>query len=667
MIMNFDGLKYRLSNFQLGVSFIHNSVFEARVNEYKEKYRGKVYNTNIKQRLDYSFISLCRDKVVEEYLYSGKYTFYRIGVLINPFRFAPKSAVLLFYHPDPVRVELRVMSGKGNSIYTDDISPKDYHRISITGLENGKNEIVLSLYDKDGNYLMTRSVYITLNNINDEEDNMVVKSELKMQSAYQRIFVTGGNMDPFVINSNGSLFHVNHLADMKTAYYGVYPFEPGRFLWPVRKVNAPSFANPHSALFYEMDFMGRIYKTYHLKKGIHHFVQMMPNGNLVTFSNSMEAYGGIIKEGHMEDIIVEIDRNTGKTVRTVYLKDVFGTRFADMVDWVHGNSLEYNEEEDTMLICMRNIHTFAKIRWSTGELLWFFSIPEMWKGTEIEDKLLKPVGDVKYNYQAHAAYEITDFRGNNNGIRFYLVYDNHRLNRRPVDGHEEDKHSYINIYAVNEKEMTIRQVKNLKVDMSIVRSNARYDAASNHLFNMAGCGWREIEGYRGKLEEYDYDTEKILNRWYIKDDFFSAYQFEWRSDDYCKPLGAIEGACFECGEADEMVPLTDTFNGLDMNALMSFNSVEELEKVDGLNFKRPFLEEGYLYFFTKDHTIDALILKGENHNYMHDYTDTWQAEEKHEAQKYHCVLSIKNVEPDRYDILILIKGKLFNTGCYLKI
>lgn len=194
-----------------------------------------------------------------------------------------------------------------------------------------------------------------------------------------------------------------------------------------------------------------------------------------------------------------------------------------MVDWIHGNSLEYNEEEDTMLICMRNIHTFARIRWSTGELIWFFSIPAMWKDTEIYEKLLKPVGEVNYIFQAHAAYEIADLRGDNNGIRYYLVYDNHRLNRRPIEGYSEDGHSYMNIYAVNEQDMTVRQVKHLKIDMSIVRSNARYDAQSGHIFNMAGCGWREIEGYRGKIEEYDCDSEQLLNRWYIKDDFFAAY------------------------------------------------------------------------------------------------------------------------------------------------
>lgn len=665
--MNFGSIKYRLQNVQLGVAFIPNHQFEERVREYKEKYRGKIYNTNIRQRLDYAFISLCRDKVVEEYLYSGKYTFHKIGVLINPFRFAPKSAVLLFYSPDPVRVELRLMSGKGNSIYTDDISLKDYHRISVTGLENGKNEIVLSLYDKDGNYLVTRSVFITLHNIDDEADNPIVKSELKMQSAYQRIFVTGGSTDPFVINSNGSLFHVNHFAEAQTAYYGVYPFEPGRFLWAVRKINAPSFANPHSALSYEMDFMGRIYKTYHLKKGIHHFVHLMPNGNLVTFSNSMEAYGDKIKEGHMEDIIVELDRQTGKTVRTIYLKDLFGTEHADMVDWVHGNSLEYNEEEDTMLICMRNIHTMAKIRWSTGELIWFISMPELWENSDIDKRRLKPVGDVEYSFQAHAAYEVKDLRGRNADWRFYLVYDNHRLNRRPVDGYEEDKHSYINIYAVNEKDMTFRQVKHMQVDMSIVRSNARYDSRSNHIFNMAGCVWREIEGYRGKIEEYDYDTEMLLNRWYVKEDFFSAYPFSWRSDDFCKPLGPIEGAQYECGEADELVIAKDNIEEIDLKEIMELEDLNDLPKADKLNFDRAFLEEGYLYFHTKDHTVDAIILRGNKNCYYHDYTDTWQAEEKHMSQTYYVVLSIKDIPEDHYEVMIVVGGEIQYTGYYLEI
>ncbi len=667
--MNLKSIKYRLENFQPGVVVIPYNKFETDVMRYKEKYRGRRYGSNIRQRDDYSFISRCRDKVIEEYLYSGKYTFHRIGVIINPFRFAPKSAVLLFHYPDEVRVELRLMSGQGNTIYTDDIALKDYHRISVTGLENGKNDIALSLYDKDGNYLINRSIFVYINNVDDVSANPIVKSELKMQSAYKNIFVTGGNVDPFIINSNGSLFHVNHLADMKTAYYGVYPFAPGRFLWPVRRVNAPSFSNPHSALFYEMDFMGRIYKTYHFKKGIHHFVHLMPNGNFVTFSNSMEAYGGQIEEGHMEDIIVEIDRQTGRTVKTVYLKDIFGTKFADMVDWVHGNSLEYDEEEDTMLICMRNIHTVAKIAWSSGELIWFLSVPDMWKDTEIKDKLLKPVGDIDYSFQAHAAYEIKEFRGRKNGLSCYLVYDNHRLNRRPLDGYEEDGHSYINIYAVNEHEMTVRHIKHLQIDMSIVRSNARYDAGSGHIFNMAGCAWREVVGYRGKIEEYDYETEKLYNRWYIKDDFFSAYPFKWKSDDYNKPLGEIKDAVYECGDADEFipVPIADIDNILHLDQMLDQKAANEFETADEMYFRKPFLEEGYLYYCTDDHSIDAVILKGDETNYIHDYTDTWQAEEKHKSQKYHCVLSLKPLKSGHYEIMVLVSGEILYTGCYIDI
>ena len=651
-----EKIRFVASNLQKGVEIIHFGEVQGKAEAYaKEKERNVTqrYATNVRRRKDYTLLSRCRDRVVEEYLHSKRYHFGHIGVMINPFVYAPQSAVLLLYAKNKVSIRIKVVSGQKNSKYEDISSDKCYHRISITGLEKGFNQISLSMIDRDGTCLQSRSFHIYLSETDTMETNPVVATKSYGKSAFSKLFITGGNMNPFVFNSNGSVFHHLRLSHYHTSTYGAYPFGNHKMLWPVRNVCAPSFANPHSALLYEMDFMGRVTRTYHVKNGIHHFVYEMPNRNLVTFSSSMQHYG-TVEEGHTEDTIIEIERNTGRIVQTIYLKDLLGDRYADMVDWVHGNALEYDETEDTMLICMRNVHTVLKFNWTTKEILWVLALPSIWEGTPLEDKVLQPIGEVAYSFQAHAAYEIKDFNINRQIYRTYLVFDNHRLNRRPIEGLQEDGNSYINIYAVNEHDGTVRQLKHLKVDMSIVRSNARYDLSSNRILNMSGCMTRDHEDYRGKVEEYDYATEKVVNQWFIRDDFFSGYEFKWHSDDYCVPIADTGSGSYCCGEAE--VPVA-----------MAVSGEETAENIDPESFSKPLLEENYFYFYTKDHSVDYLLFVGEKGTYAVDYTKTWQTTAIHMGRSYYCVISLANIPEDNYQIKVGKENRIYQTGYCIRV
>ncbi len=653
--MDFSGIEFHFNNMQKGVSFISQSIFEAKVQKYVRQYQKKkvTYNTNIRIREEFALTSLCRDKVLEQYLHSKKYHLNNIGVLVNPFLHAPKAAVLLLYSAKAVSVDITMQSAQKNTVYNDKSSMKRYHRISVTGLETGYNEISLTIYNSEHKKITEKKFHIYMLDSCEMAPAPIVKTETTTTSAYPHILITGGDVNPFVFNTNGSVMHHMKFKQFRTSTYGVYQFNRNKFLWPIRNVGAPSFANPHACLLYEMDFMGRIKRTYHIKHGIHHFVLEMPNGNLLTCSSSCEKYSRI-KEGHTEDTLVEIERTTGKIVRKVYLKDIFGDKYIDQVDWVHANYLEYNEEEDSLTICMRNIHSVIKINWTTLEVQWLLSLPELWKDTELNDKLLLPQGDVNYSFQAHAAYEIRNYPYAKDGYRYYIIFDNHRLNRRPIAGQEEDGNSYINVYAIDENRRTVEQEKHFRIDMSIVRSNARYDQESNRLFNMSGCLLRKYTDYRGKVEEYDYESNQLLNRWYIIEDFFSAYKFEWKSDDYCEPYNIDENYDYECGDAERFVPC-------------EVKAPFEKEVISEEYFYKPFLEEHYLYFYTKDHTIDSLLLIGEKHSYEHNYTDTWQVEKIHVNRTYYCVLTLEGLPADKYQVEVQRDGKVYDTEYYIEI
>lgn len=640
--------RFRISNLQRGIEFIRYSDFRRKVGAYKEEYAKPepiAIQSDMMKKEDLAFDSLCRDRAVESLLHSGKYHIGRIGVLLNPFAYAPQAAVLLLAFKMPVRIGIKVTSSR-NKEYEDISSLKKYHRISITGLETGKNWIELTVYDENNKIQKKRRFFIW-SEIPEMEPKPIVKTELTGGSAYDRIFVTGGEINPFVFNADGSVFHYMKLKNLRTTTYGVYPIEKSNFLWFLRSTGVPTFANPHSCLGYEMDFMGRIKRTYHVKKGLHHYVCQLPNGNLVAVSNSIE--------GHTEDTLIEIERRTGKILRSIYFRDIFGNKLIDQIDWVHANALEYIEEEDSMLICFRNIHSVIKLNWTTLQVIWLMSYPDLWEDTPLKDKLLVPQGKVHYSFQAHAAHEITDLPDMEEGLRYYLIFDNHCRHRRPIEGMElKPPFSYICIYGVNEKDMTVKEVKRIRIEKSIVRSNAEYDGSTKRLFNMSGCMAHSNEEYRGKIEEYDYESDKVLNTWYIGSDFFSAYSFEWHSDDYCKPTGLNKTYQYVCGEADELV--TSVPRGKEVAAL-----------VDEECFSRQYIEGERFYFFTKDHSISSLMLVGEKYCYERDYTDTWQTNEIHENRRYYCVVSLRGLPEDTYKVKVLCEDTLYETGHYIKI
>lgn len=643
-----ENVALKLNNTQKGVAWLPYYKYQDKLSLYLKTMKlpsTTEISSNIRITNDLALVSLCIDRIIEEYLHSKIYHFDNIGVLPSPFKLAPKTAILLIYSKTPTTISYEVKRNSTDTVvYKDTSSIKKYHRLSVTALDNGKNKIHLKMYNENGELIKERTIHIWLKKTNMSE-HPITRTENYAPSAYSKILISGGGPNPCIFDSNGNIFH---FIKMRTSSYGIFPLSNGRFLLPYRHTGVPTYANPHTCLLYEMDFMGRIYRSYHVKNGLHHFACELPNGNIVSISNSIQ--------NHTEDVIVELERTTGKIVRKIHVKELLGTHLMDQIDWAHPNSLEYNQEEDSMLICFRNVHSILKFNWTTLEIYWLLSPPELWKETPLKKKLLTPLGDIHYSYQAHAAHEIKEFQQSNCSYRFYIVFDNHRMNRRPLPNHNEDGHSYINIYGINEKTNEIKQIKHLKIDVSLVRSNAIYDSDSNRIFNMSGCMARELDiDYRGKIEEYDYDSHRLLNCWYIKRDFFSAYPFTWHSDDYCKPISSAETFQYNCGEGDMLCPMDTPL------------PPEQDSIAEETWFSLPYIEENYLYFYTTDHSISAIIFQGRKGNYTRDYSDTWQTYEIHKNRKYYCVVSLATIPPDMYYIKIVKDNKLYSTGNYIQI
>lgn len=575
---------------------------------------------------DYGF-----SKILEE----GAYTFEHPFVAVNPYELAPLTALVLFCTEEEYKVRFCIDGEEGAVPVTEETGFVKKHRVPIYGLYGGKKTAVnLELVDRAGTVIASNVLKIRTEPLPENMETVLQEKNFQNPSAYPMIFITGGaSLSPLVFDQN---CQIRYYLKIRTSSYGVFPLKNGRFLWGDGDVGVPTFANAHTCQIHEMDYMGRIHRTILLEKGMHHFATELPNGNIVAVSNSMD--------GCTEDALVEIDRKTGKVVQTIDMRLFFGTHYRDQVDWVHPNSLRYDEKEDTMLVCLRNVHSVLKFRWSTKEVLWVLSIPEFWKGLPLEEKVLRPVGEIRWNYQAHAAYELPRREGQDPDVRCIMVFDNHRINRRPCQQFNASDSSFINIYEVNEKEGTVALEKQFEIPKSLIRSNAVYDLATNRVFAMEGCLDRKKEVYRGRVLELDYESGETINSVCLKKDFFSGFAF---APDYEGLLGEVEYP--RAYLSDNLAGPTET----------EPEFVEE-KPLEADVIKKILTREEYLYFKAKDHAVQKVFFFGKETTYVKDYTNTWQTNHFHEDRVFYCVISLRDLKPDTYRLAIQFEGERYD-------
>lgn len=397
----------------------------------------------------------------------------------------------------------------------------------LIGLYPGRvSTVSLQFLDEKGTLCKTIVFKMKMKPLPDAFKNMVVVKETHEPSVFGLTFVYGGDSRyPYAFDSRGDIrFYIAR----QPKPYGLHFLSDGHFLFAEKNILMPSFSNPHSSQILEMDILGRVHRIYNVENGLHHDAgEMVPGGNLIAAGSSLNHSN--------EDMIIELDRKTGKVVKQVELGDVFDKTYQDGIDWVHLNTVSYDAKTNSVLICCRNLHTVAKIDWGTGKLQWLLCNPKFWKHTSMAEKLLKPVGkNLKkegWFYQAHAAYFLDgDFDGNPD-MQYMIIYDNHWHKRRSVPFFDGDPNSFVRIYAINEKEHTVSLWKSFPCAKSKIRSNGILCREQNRLFAMSGFLEPPVEGCSGMVNEYDFETGEIVNQYLTKTSYYRAYELPLKYSD----------------------------------------------------------------------------------------------------------------------------------------
>ncbi len=622
---------------------------EAKKIPYKKDMLVNSYNSNLEGGVEPPvFLTYCKELMIEKLLDQAEYSFDNVLVINNPFKISPLSALIVFNTERECMVEYTIkgQSGAKDYVKCDKLLTRR-HRVPVLGLyENSFNDVTLRLLDSNGAQIDNKKIKIKTPALKSPVHNCVKITSSKQPFSGGFMFVSGGYRGGvYAFDTKGNIrFALNRIPQ----YYGVYLFDDGRFLFPEKNMRIPAYGNAHTVITHDMDMLGRVYKTYYQKKGMHHWaIEKEPSGNIFGLSSSMS-------DTYMENSIVEVDRKTGETIYELSMNDLFDDTYKTRNDWAHINSIDYIPAEDAVVVSMRNVHTIAKIDLKKREIIWLLAKPKFYKNTNVEDKVLKPVGDIAWFFQQHGIQIVHDETDNDPNTLRIMLFDNHTANRRPVKWFDKVEKSNVMFFRIDEVNRTVTQEQCFQTPLSITRSNSEYDAKNRLVKAMCAHFKPPIDGYSAKIYEYNYDTKECINEISCVTDFFTAHTFDFNIEDMAKPIVSdgkvIVGSLVPPYKADKKP------DELSSAAAMPY------EVKEALKFRR---YGDLLQIYSVDHDLEKIYLYNDDDVYIQDFTNTTQPLKVFKTQTYYVNMPLMDIPSGSYKIAVQYLSKTYTTDYYI--
>ena len=276
---------------------------------------------------------------LEKEFKSDGYTIDNPNIIVNPYEISPLTALVIFETESEVAPVVTIIGKDENTTFTHEFDANTVHYLPIYGLYAGRdNEIIIEYGDVEKRITITTEElpedFILPTSV--EADKESLENDLYFFSPS-----SGGYTSAYDVNGDvrwyltiNALWEINRLSN-------------GHLMVSTeRLVNSPYYMTG----MYEMDLLGKIYKEISLEGGYHHDYFEMPNGNLLVASDDFNSGSGTV-----EDVIVEVDINTGDIVKSWDLKDVLNREDGKSenwveYDWFHNNSVSYDEATNSLTL-----------------------------------------------------------------------------------------------------------------------------------------------------------------------------------------------------------------------------------------------------------------------------------------------------------------------------
>lgn len=589
-----------------------------------------------------------RDQELTKQLKENKYLFEEPCVILNPYGRTPLCAYVMFWTEEPCAVQFTVKGKtKEADICEKIVTLENWHRVPVYGLyPEMENEVKLEIIDKNETVIAEKKLMILTDKLPDSMNDLVQVKKKTEKSAMKLILAVGKSMPyPAAFDEQGD---IRYMMRFRPRGYGFFPVANDRFIVMERQTLLPTQLIPHSTQMYEMDYLGRVYRTYYVPNGIHHDVcEMTPGGNLLVASNS--------QCGHVEDCIAEVNRETGKIEKVLDMREIFGTAYRDRTNWVHINSLDYDSSKKQVYFSARNIHTIGCIDWKKDKLKWILGEKNMWKERPFSKKLLSTPENMPWHFQQHSAKLIRENLDGREDTIHIMIFDNHWHVRRKNKFFDNDEQSYVTIYTIDEKKKKAWIEKRFGGIKSKITSNGILCAEKRRLFYMGGfLAYPENYDNRGGyIYEFDYDTGCALNEYSLRYYFFRAYELRMNMQDLSKAMDLYEEPCvgwlqpFERWEEPVSRPEKKT-------------SEAPIQcKQERIRLR---LEDQNLQIKSRDHLIEQVVVKGKRNMYQKDFRNPPREQDLAAEMEYYVSIPLYNLSDDTYEVYVRFDGELYDSG-----
>ena len=378
---------------------------------------------------------------IEKNIISKGYTIDKPNIILNPYKNSPLSALIIFETKEKVQPTLTVHGKDKLTTFKKTFEKRKNHYLEVYGLYPNKNNKVTIEYQNTKKIFYIKTDKLPENFI---KPTSIKKDESQLTNdLYFYTPSSKGYTCAYDINGDVRWYLTEE------AIWDNTRLKNGHMLVSTERLINPPY---YMTGLYEIDLLGKIYNEYSLPGGYHHDYYEMPNGNLLVASDNFES-----GEGTVEDYIVELDRKTGKIVKTFDLKDVLPMEEGKSenwasYDWFHNNSVWYDKKTNSITLSGRHQDAVINIDYKTKKLNWILGDPTNWS-KKYQKYFFKPEGEnFEWQWSQHAAMITPE--------GYVFLFDNGNNKSKIEKDYVKAENSYSRgvMYKIDIKNMTIKQI-----------------------------------------------------------------------------------------------------------------------------------------------------------------------------------------------------------------
>ena len=609
-------------------------------------------------------ISLVEKQNEKDYNTEG-YTIDNPNVVLNPYDISPLSALVLFETEQEETVKVTIKGKDALTTYTHTFEAAKKHFLPIYGLYADKeNEVVIS-YGK-----VSKTIKIKTDKLPDDISlpTSVVKDASKLTNdlyfytpsskGYTAAYDVNGDVRWYL--TINSIWEVNRLQN-------------GHLLLSTeRLVNSPYYMTG----LYEMDMLGKIYTEYSLEGGYHHDYYEMENGNLIVASDNF-ANGKTV-----EDYVVELDRKTGKIVKTWDISSILNHEDGKSenwseYDWFHNNAVWYDKKTNSITLSGRHQDAVINISYDDGSLNWIIGDKTNWS-EDYQKYFFTPKGkNFEWQWSQHAAMITPE--------GYVFLFDNGNNKSKIESKYVDASKSYSRgvMYKIDTENMTIEQVYEYGKergssfyspyisDVDYLASN-RYIVHSGGIVYVDGKNSNQPAGFSNNASLVS-DTVELLNNKVIFEMKFATnnYRVEKMSlyaenEKYSNDKAVRLGSLGETEIAKKSFNLNLFVQDIDDD--YNNKEISITEEVDRFVFKGKFKRGTKVNLILyHDLTYTYYNVPVSKKPYTALCVDIFTEKEQEEGITVTKYINKEGLKEGTYQFLVEIDGKIYNTGRYGKI